>query len=394
MNLSWKQVLLCTTVSAMAGYIGYRVYTTYSSGSAVKAGKKKEEEEEKKRQEHSNADGMKEQKSTTNTASNSVKKPRAKKDKKPTATQSSADNPGALPAELMASIEQCELPVSEILKLDTETKQRIFYTLLTRGEYKMHQSNYEQAVSDFSKAVTIVPNPGEVVAALEKMLPPPMFNALLDKIQKELVVKVGEYFEGITPEGGRVRFREVEESIEGVEGAKGKNWYPYAMKDVQVGEVLWEETADIVSPLVSNLEGRCEFCMRNLNQVERVACNACQEQLYCSKQCREKSALVYHPFFCKPDAVVSEAMEELKQFGAENGSSMGLLMMRYIAMLLGEELRGNGTANNGPFAHYDHLKPTFNAPTDVDRKEAKILRRIFSASNEQVVQCKIGLNVY
>ena len=394
MNLSWKQVLLCTTVSAMAGYIGYRVYTAYSSGGAGKASRREEEEKRNKRQEHSKANETKEQKTTPNTASNGVKKTRTKKEKRPATSQSPADNADALPAELMASIEQCELPVSEILKLDTETKQRIFYTLLTRGEYKMHQSNYEQAVNDFSKAVTIVPNPGEVVAALEKMLPPPMFNALLDKIQKELVVRVGEYFEGITPEGGRVKFSEVEEDIEGVENTKGKNWYPYAMKDVQVGEVLWEETADIVSPLISSLEGHCEFCMRNLDQMERVACHACQEQLYCSKQCREKSALVYHPFFCKPDAVVSEAVEELKQFGVENGSSMGLLMMRYIAMLLGEELCGNGTANNGPFAHYDHLKPTFNAPSDIDRKEAKILRRIFSASNEQVVQCKMGFNAY
>ena len=82
--------------------------------------------------------------------------------------------------------------------------------------------------------------------------------------------------------------------------------------------------------------------------------------------------------------MVESALIELHTLCAETGSSLALLMLRYIALLLSEELRGNGAANNGPFAHYDHLHPVFNAPSDIERKEAKLLRQIFSATNKRL----------
>ena len=243
------------------------------------------------------------------------------------------------------------------------------------------------AIEYFSKAVSLVPNPGEVVAAFEKTLPPPVFNALLDKIQHDIQLKVGEYFAGLAPVG--VKFVEKMDVEPGTE-RKIKVWIPIAEKDFTLGATILNEDSD-VSVLSINadnaVEDHCEYCLQNLDDNERMACPGCGLHLYCSDTCFIKSADVYHCYFCRPSATVVEAMSELRTVCHENQSSLALLVLRYVAFLLSEELRGNGAANNGPFAHYDHLKPVFKSPTEDDKLEAHLIRTIFSETNKNIVDC-------
>jgi hypothetical protein len=241
------------------------------------------------------------------------------------------------------------------------------------------------AIEYFSKAVSLVPNPGEVVAAFEKTLPPPVFNALLDKIQHDIQVKVGEYFTGLAPVG--VKFVEKLDVEPGTE-RKIKLWVPIADKDFTLGSTVLSENSD-VSVLSINVndavEDHCEYCLQSLDGIEGMACPGCGLHLYCSDTCFIKSADVYHCYFCRPSATVVEAMAELHTVCHENRSSLALLVLRYVAFLLSEELRGNGAINSGPFAHYDHLKPVFKSPTEDDKREAHLLRTIFSETNKNIV---------
>lgn len=242
-----------------------------------------------------------------------------------------------------------------------------------------------QAIDYFSKAVAIVPNPGEVVAAFEKTLPPPVFNALLDRIQRDVQSKVGEYFGGLLT-SGKAKFVEMDTS--GESGGLAKWWYPVAAVDMQIGGILWEEDADVVA-LVQSVEDRddhCEHCLTLMEQDNRISCPACDCALYCSQSCQIKSSEAYHTFFCQPPEEVKAAMGQLLALCQENQSSLALLVLRYVAFLLSEELRGNGAANCGPFAHYDHLKPVFRGPNDMDRAEARLLRKIFSSTNQNIVE--------
>ncbi|PJF17134.1 DNA-directed RNA polymerase subunit [Paramicrosporidium saccamoebae] len=355
MNLSWRQLLLCGTVVAATGIIGYRLLTT----AQVHAEKKVKE---------------------VKTAGKAHKK--VKRRAKPEATGGET-----LPDGLGDMLGKCELSVPELLNLSPEEKQNVFYALLMRGEMVMSKgpAEVEKALDYFSKAVSIVPNPGEVVAAFENTLPRPIFNALLDRIQRDIQVKVGEYFAGLLPTDSKATFAETLIAEPGAEHPS-KVWVPNATDDVSVGTTLWEEHADVVALNVEAKGEHCEHCLRSLHGTH-VGCPACDQPLYCSQPCQIKSAEVYHAYFCKAPNAVYSAMNELRQVCKENQSSLALLVLRYVAFLLSEELRGNGAANNGPFAHYDHLRPVFRAPNDIDRTEAKILREIFSSTNKNIVEC-------
>lgn len=397
MNLSWKQLLVlggATTVVVVGSILGYKYVTT----------------EKGQGQPRDSGEASASSKSATakkKAPAKSGKKKSAEKTPKDSTTESPAvekTSSTATASKVADIMDQCDLSTADLHKLPVEEKQRVFYALLTKGEFLLGQADgrsLPRALDYFSKAVAIVPNPGEVVAAFEKTLPPPLFSALLDRIQVDIHAKIGDYFKSMTPPGGKVAFKEEPtqktngDNKSGQEGdvPMRKVFRPYAARSLAVGDRLWEETADVTAPLLDTLdERRCEYCLCSPQQTDKmVSCPACRRPLFCSESCRDQSLAVLHPFFCQPDETVLEAMEELREHCRENSTSLPLLMLRYIAMLLGEELRGNGAAANGPFAHYDHLYPVFNAPTTMDRQEAKLLRRIFSFSNQEIVECTFRL---
>lgn len=230
-----------------------------------------------------------------------------------------------------------------------------------------------------------------MVAAFEKTLPPTVFNALLDRIQRDIQIKVGEYFMTLVPVGGPVIFSETSKMEPGTERPI-KLWVPMTIRNVTLGETLWTEKADVSSLSVTRKHKReyCEHCLKGLADEDQTKykCPACDAQLYCSEQCCLDSAEIFHCYFCKPSVKVTDALEELYNLCQDTGNSLVMLVLRYVAFLLGEELKGNGAANNGPFAHYDHLRPVFRAPTEFDRLEAKLLRTVFSDTNKNIVDCK------
>ena len=46
---------------------------------------------------------------------------------------------GALPENIKEMMEECDLPVSDLLKLNPESKQRVFYALLMKGEMLLNK---------------------------------------------------------------------------------------------------------------------------------------------------------------------------------------------------------------------------------------------------------------
>lgn len=311
----------------------------------------------------------------------------------PAKTGDTANNeafyPPGVPAEMLSLFRECEQPLERLQELNVEDKQRIFYGLLMKGEMHMNMpGQMDSALECFCKAVSMVPNPGEIVAALEKTLPPPVFNALLDKIQQRIQDQSADYYRLLTPKGANIKFAESEASEPGT-STKLKIWIPTAARDAPVGSTLWTERADAAAfaHFVRDPRKHCEHCLKPL-PASPVACEACNEPLYCSATCREESAQCFHAFFCRPPASVLRALEELHQLCKDNNTSLPLLLLRYIAFLLSEEFKGNGAANNGPFAHYDHLRPVFRAPSDLDRQESKILRSVFVGVNKNVAECK------
>lgn len=288
-------------------------------------------------------------------------------------------------------LRECDLPVKALLDMSSEEKQRIFYALLMRGEMLLGQisrdstktssvknssaslANLNRAIEYFSKAISIVPNPGEVIQALQQSIPPAVFTLLIERVQKDLKGKVEEYFK--TLDTSSVTFVHQE-------NASPNEYCPQAIKDVVKDEVIWKEVADISYSTISG--SICDSCLSVIETEDTQSplhgCPLCESKSFswCSERCRISSSPMFHDYFCGQEN--SEALESLELLRGE-GKIVPLLITRYVALLLSEEMAGNSVSRiGGPFNHYDHLVPVMKSPSAEDVEEATAIRALFANS--------------
>lgn len=242
------------------------------------------------------------------------------------------------------------------------------------------------SVALFAKALALVPNPTDILAAFEKSLPEPIFTALLYRLQNEVVLKTDRYYEMLAkPANGRIMFEHSKATD--LLGKVNIIYVPKAKEAISKGTVVFQETANVVgiTDLAAHVSDKCAHCFKTLPDAAEVVSCEHGDADYCSEACKQSDKDSYHTFICNVNPVVAEAVEKLRQYCAERSKSgHGMLMLRYIAMLLCEELKGNGTAVNGPFVHYDHLPQMFPNASETDKEEASLIRAIFSASNDNM----------
>jgi len=386
MQLSWSQILTTAAViSAVGCIVGYGVYfdyrrrndAEYRRSLAAKARRKRKAENKDEGESKKPVENMEEKGEKTQET-----KPKENK----------ADLNEGTPEELKQILEMCEMPIEQLMILPGEQKQQAFYGLLMRGEMLMNTGAMDQAVECFAKAVALVPAPGEVIMALERTLPPPVFGRFLERIQGDIQKKVKAYFKDLLAEkDSPVHFVAKEEKAV-QDGIKAPlSWTIRAKKNIPMGTLLWEEAADIIVPVGKDESIHCENCLRPSGTEH--ACDQCQNTFYCSEACLIHSLEGVHGMLLCPALIeqgspeAKEALSDLDEHVRKHGSPLPLLMLRYVAMLLGEELRGQGSAAGGPFAHYDHLPPVFVNATGMDGREAKILRTVFSSINANIPEC-------
>lgn len=172
-----------------------------------------------------------------------------------------------------------------------------------------------------------------------------------------------------------------------------------AKQKIPVATIVWEEWADVSSlSAFLHSDDFCDHCLVPLSNCHGlVECKQCKPSAesskhkvtrFCSQECLRLGTENFHGFYCKAPKTVHEQIESLKVECREMGQTMPLLVLRYLTILLKEELAGRGTASGvGPFTHYDHLRPQFrSASNEQDRSEAAMLRRIVSSVNENVAE--------
>lgn len=242
----------------------------------------------------------------------------------------------------------CDSPIEDILTQSPEVKQQLFMEMMMRGEFFIQQGVPDRAIDYLVKGLGMIPNPGEVLLAFEQTLPEPVFKSLLERLQREGRKRVKEYFDGIHGDHPQIQFSSKESKNE-MTGHAVERWFMKAAQDFSAGEVIFSEPADLISNTVSYFD---ESSVAELKYV-------------------------------KDSEQAKEAFMDLLNHCRETKSSAGLLLFKYISLLLDAEL-DNGQAGmqaSGPFAHYDHLRPAFRQPNSNDLKEAKLLRLIFTRSN-------------
>lgn len=281
--------------------------------------------------------------------------------------------------DMATMMKLCDLPVEQIVRLAPEKIQKVFYALLMKGEVvlKQNPSALDVAAESFSKAVQMSPNPMEVLAALEQTVPIDAFKAIVTKIQEGSRKKAIEYFERISPKSNSLKFIEDSNITEPSGMAR---WVPVAGRNIKEGEVLFEESPD---SMVNLNETHCDHCFKKLPS-SPIQCSHCSGGKYCSDQCLRDAFPASHIFFCRLHEKGEKAIKSLQENSKQNKNSLGLFMVKYVSMLLHEELKGNGAANMGPFANFDRLPQAYRSPSNSDKKEAKLIRSVFTGKNENL----------
>lgn len=280
----------------------------------------------------------------------------------------------------------CDKPLDVLIELEAETKQKVFYALLLKGEAVMNVPGQEPAASAkyFAKALALVPNPSEIMSAFEKSLNPAVFQEMIKLLQQEMLHKTDKYFERLAePAGGRLAFAAATEND--ILGKGHRVHRPVAQRALKAGEVVFEEVPDVASLIDLNADMLvyCDNCLKQLGD-HTLSCGQ-NDAFYCSPACQKTGIELYHGYVCTTNAAACVALGELRRYCKEvSHSGIALLLLKYVAMLLTEELRGNGATLGGPFDHYDNLPQLFPAPGELETEEARLIRAVFASVNANI----------
>lgn len=292
-----------------------------------------------------------------------------------------------------AALELIEKDASILNKLPSELKQQVFYILLIRGETLIKENKLEEsiekAVEYFVKAVALVSSPAEVLMSYEQTLPSEIFKKIIAALQNQNLEKTKVYFETLKPETGLLKFTELEGPIvlSPTGKSNAKQWFATAETLIEDGTVIMSEEPDIGICL---LEGCCDYCFKALTQDQEVEKVSISDLVYCSKYCQAKANDSYGKYLDKLEGAAAYAYQQLVKVVSETKSYAPLLMLRYIASLLEDEL-SRQSGNQKPdsvnlFAHYDYLRPAYRVPRDSDKAEAVLIRTILEPSHSDIAQ--------
>ena len=323
-----------------------------------------------------------------------------KKKKKRTSKQSSANNlksSDSTTDPFEAAMELIEKDSAILNKLPPELKQQVFYILLIRGETlikeKKTEESIEKAVEYFVKAVALVSSPTEVLMSYEQTLPAEIFKKIISSLQNQNSEKTKFYFETLKPETGMIKFSDLEgpKVLSPTGNSNSKQWMAVAEVCIEEGTVLMSEEPDIA---ICTSEGCCDYCFKAITDdvagAEKVYMS---DLVYCSKYCQLKAQNSYGKYIAGLEGTSAYAHQQLVNVVHETKCYAPLLMLRYIATLLEDELSRQKQIDNNTeqtsinlFAHYDYLRPAYRVPRDSDKAEAVLIRTILEPSHSDISQ--------
>lgn len=294
------------------------------------------------------------------------------------------------------AMEFIEKDASILNKLPAELKQQVFYILLIRGETLLKDTktpeSIEKAVEYFVKAVALVSHPGEVLMSYEQTLPADIFKRIVFELQNQNLEKTKAYFASLNPESGLIRFEELEgpKVTSPTGNSSAKQWTAVAGSAVTQGTVLMSEEPDVA---LGVLEGCCDFCFKSLDFIENDEEKHVLSDLpYCSKFCLTQAASSYGKHLENLKGTAAYAYQQLMKVVHETKVYAPILMLRYIASLLEDELakqKATGAEDEKLFhlfSHYDYLRPAYRVPRDSDRAEAVLIRTILEPSHQDIAK--------
>lgn len=361
----------------------------------------------------------------------------------PQAPPSPLGDTGDIPDDVFQSLDKVDLPLDVLMTLEPEGRQKIFYALLIKAETMLKMAttgSRDAAINYFAKAAMLVPSPLEVLNAYQTTLDQETFVAVVQKFQEVNIKKAFEYMDECVK--GQDWFKFEMEANEYSEVPV--TWVPRTKQVVEANREIFVELPDVawhcnlfeVEAGAGTTEGGeqstaalqasaesvdrdslltpesafglvaveaqdagpkaggdslvrlCDNCHVKVSTGSTIKCPDCVSHpaYYCSPRCKSTAGQSFHFVTCTKDGAVLDALGRLHDYVKETKSVMPLIMLRYLSILLSEELKGNSSAAGGPFLHFDHLSRVIVVETAMpsDIKEATMLRSIFAIKDQNM----------
>ncbi|KAJ3049199.1 hypothetical protein HK097_009771 [Rhizophlyctis rosea] len=248
-------------------------------------------------------------------------------------------------------------------------------TLLARGP-----SAYTEAASHFFAALRIYPEPMNLLMVFQQSLPQPVLELIMEKMAAD-VRSSEENYNTFPTNTQNVKVIEVKQTVNEA-GKKIVRRGLVVQKDYNEGEEIYREDA-VVGVVDSGLEDQtCQSCLSPLTAIATTltTCTDCPSS-FCSPSCLETASVQWHSLLCSGKSETGELVIELKQHCEEAKSTVAWGVAMFLAKMVWEE--GVEAGEKGEWSTWDHLERLYDlkkASTEVEEKEAGLIRRIIAPS--------------
>lgn len=280
----------------------------------------------------------------------------------------------------------------EPLPTTPEAKEKYFMEQVAAGESLCNRGEafYNDAVLPFYLALRVYPAPMELIMIYQKTVPEPVFQMVINIMALDQQKRQNLFYEKFPPKESNVKLAELPAGTN-EEGTPVVRRALVADKDIAEGEVIYSERP-LVSALYPELEGyHCNYCLKLLNDENKVECATCDLVAFCSEECAAKANEDYHKYLCSHNksTEIKEADEaedknaalEFHQTSKTNNTKYPYMIARFLSAMVAEELSKQkdekvGETVFGAWDHVDRFRYLETSPSAQSTSEISMLKEV------------------
>ncbi|KAI8979342.1 MAS20 protein import receptor-domain-containing protein [Mycotypha africana] len=243
----------------------------------------------------------------------------------------------------------------EILPESADEKEAYFIEKIAEGERLIKEGKMDDSILYFYEALKIYPAPLELITIYQKTLPEEVFRIIVNVMAVEQHRRQTRFYDEFPPKEFNVRLEPIQEGID-----DGKDYALIAKKDFVEGEVLFTDEP-FIAALYPDLEGTyCNYCMKRLDESNKIECTNCKEVAFCSKECEATATQLYHQFLCTNSKIESNNnVVEFIAFTRANHVIYPQMIAQFLSSIVAEELQkkklGKAASDYGAWDYIERM---------------------------------------
>ncbi|CAO3621831.1 unnamed protein product [Cunninghamella blakesleeana] len=278
---------------------------------------------------------------------------------------------------LLEVVEQVEIPTK------SDEKEKFIFNKVSEGEKLVAKGEdyYLESTLPFYCALKAYHKPLELIVLLQKQTPEIVFQIIIHAMTMEQKNIQNGFYVDFPPADTHVKLAELPSNT--LENSQTMRRGLVADKDMKAGEVIYEEFP-LISALNPDMEGKyCNFCMKTLNENEKVECSYCDRVGFCSNECEQQAQKLYHQFMCTDNKTKVHGAKETAfyQHVSSNNLKYPQMIARFASSILAEEMEKKQTEKQKKryytsWDHVDRFRYVETSATENTTKEIFLLKDV------------------